>query len=74
MTKVVRGSVKREPMFAVGEVVMSKDHGKGIVCKVDDSGYLKILFEDDRHNWLVWWFTPDTVTKLQTENTNENTN
>lgn len=72
--KTLRGSVKRDVDFEVGEVVVSEEYGKGIVRQVDSSGYLKILFESDEHNWAAWWFTPDTVTKLQAESTNENTN
>lgn len=64
MTKVLRGSVKREPMFAVGEVVVSSEYGRGVVREVDSAGYLKIVFESDEHNWAAWWFTPATVTKL----------
>ena len=65
MSKVLRGSVKREPMFAVGEVVWTDAYGKGIVREVDSSGYMKIVFESDGHNWAAWWFTPQSVTKLQ---------
>ena len=65
MTKVLRGSVKREPMFAVGEVVWTDAYGKGIVREVGSGGYMKIVFESDEHNWAAWWFTPQSVTKLQ---------
>ena len=67
MSKILRGSVKREPTFSVGEVVVSKDYGHGVVREVDGSGYMKIIFEGDDHNWLAWWFTPQSVTKLQIE-------
>lgn len=65
MSKVLRGSVKREPMFAVGEVVWTDAYGKGIVREVGSGGYMKIVFESDEHNWAAWWFTPQSVTKLQ---------
>jgi hypothetical protein len=65
MSKILRGRVKREPMFAVGEVVVSPEYGRGVVSAVDSSGYLKIVFEGESADWTTWWFTPSTVTKLQ---------
>jgi hypothetical protein len=65
MSKVLRGSEKRQSLFEVGEVVVSTEYGRGVVREVDGSGYLKIIFETDEHNWCAWWFTPHTVTKLQ---------
>ena len=58
-------------MYEVGEVVVHPKYGRGVVRDVDSSGYLKIIFESDAHNWAAWWFTPGTVTKLQIGESNE---
>lgn len=60
--------------YEVGEVVVHPKYGRGVVREVDGSGYLKIVFEGDYHNWAAWWHTPNTVTKLQIGDGNEDTN
>ena len=59
--------VGRFEPYSVGEVVVHPQYGRGIVTQTDEVGYyIKVTYEDSfAHDWAVWWFSPDTVTKLQ---------